>query len=633
MINQRDIETDREPRCVDTPISKQSKFGLWVRQITYYIFCAPVAITQFLQWLYLKLAGSDWYMAGYRLATAFIGSAGLRLYRTPIERWWLRYLARCAAWVMCLAGLVWFSLGAGVLTLLLVPYLRQGRRLRAAPLEPSEPKWEGRRLTFRLETLDYVSFGIIFLSVALLWLIRNKVVPMAPDGYYHALIARRIVETGRIPLWDWWEYAPLGRPHLYPPLIHLLIALFSLPFNKNIVEGIRILSVLLPPAAFFSTWYLARWLFDSRRAFLAILILGTDFFFVTTAWFGIPSILANAIVPFLLVFFLSKRRWPAAIAAAMILYAHTGVGALALLGLMIFAIYRREYFRFFLGVAGLTILFVLPWYGHVWLHRSWFFGHPMRGIVPFWLATLLKPLQLLFLNLVIALLVIRARGLIPWRETRYKLLLCQVAGFVPMLITYGGRYFLHTLQIWIIFAAVPLVRFLNPPIRWRRVGLFVLLALVPTLMLTGFGDSGFPGIRPMSSGWTTPATLLLFTKKNSYIKITYNPNLPSYVEAQKIGEYIQRKTNSRQIIHTFGDIYLKNVYLAIILAFHANRPIDSASWPEIRQPDTLSRLKKFALSDPTGIYVSIKRDEIPKDTTLTQIGRFFVGIRRSAEKD
>jgi len=603
-----------------TAFIREDQIKRVIRRLPFYVFCAPVAATELLSWFYIKVAGRDWYLSGFRLATAVIGSAGLRLYRAPIKRRVFRYPARCIAWLMCTAGLAWFIIGGGWFTLLLIPYLRQGKRLQAAPLEPPEPEWARRRLLFRLDPLDYVSLAIVSILAVLLWLGHSKVVPMAPDGYYHALVARRIVQDGRIPLWDWWEYAPLGRPHLYPPLVHVLIALFSLPFNKDIVAGIRVLSVVLPSATFLSTWYLARWLFDSRRGLLAMLIVGIDFMFALLAWFGLPSILANALVPLLLVFFLSKRLWPAAITAGLALYAHMGVSSLALLGLLMFALWHRAYLPLFIRTAGLAILFAAPWYGHIWVNRGWL-GHPMRDMVPFWMAVLFKPLSLLFLNLVIVLLVIRARKLIPWAETRYRLLLCQVAGFLPMLIEYGGRYFIHTIQIWAVFAAVPLVRFLSPPVRRRTIALFMLMAVAPTLLLKGPDKGRLLRIMPMMSGWSTP--LILLVSKEQHISLRDNPNQPSYIEAQELGDYIRSTTTPEQIIHTFGDLQL-----AIMLAFHADRPVDSAAWPEVRQPNTFSKLEEYALRDRTGCYVSTHKKMIPEDATVLQIGKFFVGIRQ-----
>jgi hypothetical protein len=49
-------------------------------------------------------------------------------------------------------------------------------------------------------------------------------------------VAQKILERGHIPIWDDWEFAPMGRPHLYPPFLHLSIAFFSGDPDR-VVEG------------------------------------------------------------------------------------------------------------------------------------------------------------------------------------------------------------------------------------------------------------------------------------------------------------------------------------------------------------------------------------------------------------
>ncbi len=597
---------------------KKPSLSQIAHRLPYFIFGLPIALTELLQWSFLKLAGEDWYKAGFRLSTFFIGAGGLALYKKPIARRLLRFPARIAAWLFCLAGLAWFVFCRGFLAFFLVPYLRQGKRLRAAPLQKPEPEWVGRSLTFRIEPLDILSISLILLLGALLWVARSKIYPMAPDGYYHALVAREIVRTGNVPVWDWWEYAPLGRPHLYTPLLHILIALLSLPFNKDIIQGMQLFSVVLLPTVAFTTWYLARWLFDARRGFFAVLLLGIDQMFLLLGWYILPSIIANAVMPLVLVFFLSKRFWPAAVLLSFALYAHMGVATLGFVGLFLFAVWRREYFKFFLGMAAMAILLALPWYGHIWMHHEWL-ANPVRDILPPVIGRFMKLAMLLFLNLILALLVIRGWKMIPWFEKRYKLLLCQVVGFLPMLLEYGGRYFMHTVTVWVLFAGVPLVRFMNPPLRFRRVLLFLFLALCPVLLLQGMQANRPLTLTPMPSGWSLMPVIAFSDTEGLLGK---QPDQLSPDEAREIGEYIKKVTAPGQVIHLLGD-----GNLGVVIAFHADRPIDTAAWPEVRNMQDIAQLNKWAESDPTGCYVAWDAAKLPADTEQTQIGRIFVGIR------
>lgn len=48
--------------------------------------------------------------------------------------------------------------------------------------------------------------------------------PSMVDTWYHLALADQILQRGEVPLWDDWEFAPYGRPNLYPPVLHILLA-------------------------------------------------------------------------------------------------------------------------------------------------------------------------------------------------------------------------------------------------------------------------------------------------------------------------------------------------------------------------------------------------------------------------
>ncbi len=615
-------------------------------RMAYFILGFPIAMTQLLERIYAKAAGPDWYKPGFRIATAFVGDLGLWLFRLPIERRWLRWPARWLAWPLCLLGLLWFR-SFGWWAFLLVPLLRMGKHLHAAPLERPEPDYVKRPLGFRLETLDYISLSIVAFVGVMLWLNRAQLVTFAPDGYYHLLVARRIAEDGLVlrphfwdyfregivPRWAWWEYAPQGRPHLYPPLLHVLVALLSLPFDRDVEEGMRILQVFVLPGTLLSTWYLGRWLFDARRGFIAMLLVGMGFFLVALALFALPSVLANVMLPFLLILFLKRRFWPVMVLMALLLYAHLGVGVLALTGLLLFSLWHREYLLFYLSTLVLAIVLALPWYMHVWAYRDWM-GNPMaqavgQDLVSRVLGIYMKMRWLLMLDLLVVLLVIRAWRMIPWFETRYRLLLCNVVGFLPMFFEYGGRYFFHTLQMWVIIAAVPLVRFVTPPLRVRRIALILLLAfLFPPLILSG-NNHAITGLtlHPMLSGWTMTGIVMI--AGNSWFGDGEEGHI-GHMEAVLLGQFIERLTEADQIVYIAGDTPLAGVHLAVTLGYHANRRISTAAWPEVRPADPEIMNQKTV--DSRGCYVSHDPTLLPDGFETRNYLGFFVALPLSGSE-
>ncbi len=66
---------------------------------------------------------------------------------------------------------------------------------------------------------------VIIAAFGLLQLLRSVVLPQFMDIYYHLQVAWGFLQSGGYSGWDFWEYAPFGRPHIYPPLFHILLAL------------------------------------------------------------------------------------------------------------------------------------------------------------------------------------------------------------------------------------------------------------------------------------------------------------------------------------------------------------------------------------------------------------------------
>ncbi len=63
------------------------------------------------------------------------------------------------------------------------------------------------------------------------------------DSIYHARIGQIVAETGWVPSWD---YAAGGRPHLYPPLYHLLLGYTSIISG---IPAIELVKYILPLAS------------------------------------------------------------------------------------------------------------------------------------------------------------------------------------------------------------------------------------------------------------------------------------------------------------------------------------------------------------------------------------------------
>ena len=78
------------------------------------------------------------------------------------------------------------------------------------------------RIPFSSDQLWNLTAGLIILSVAILSAAQWPAYPYFLDSYYHLTVIEGMRQAGGPVLHAFWESAPEGRPHLYPPLFHLL---------------------------------------------------------------------------------------------------------------------------------------------------------------------------------------------------------------------------------------------------------------------------------------------------------------------------------------------------------------------------------------------------------------------------
>ena len=80
---------------------------------------------------------------------------------------------------------------------------------------------------------------IIIAMFSLTQIFRWMILPRSMDIYYHLLTAWGFIQSGGYSGWDFWEYAPVGRMHIYPPVFHIVLAfLIKLGMNKIILAKI-----------------------------------------------------------------------------------------------------------------------------------------------------------------------------------------------------------------------------------------------------------------------------------------------------------------------------------------------------------------------------------------------------------
>ncbi len=201
-----------------------------------------------------------------------------------------------------------------------------------------------------------------------LWCARWVTFPLLIDPYYHLMVARQVVDAGGPIAYEWWEAAPLGRPHLYPPAIHLLLAgLLSLGCSP--IVGIRLVTALLPPCLLLTIYLVTKRLFTPEIALSALLMGLVPFSWILQTSHGLASGVALIELLWLLAS-AAQGRWAAAAALLTLLfYTHRGfpwVGIASLTWCLALKGMKSPRKAFMSMMA--AVLLGLPWLWHVARH-------------------------------------------------------------------------------------------------------------------------------------------------------------------------------------------------------------------------------------------------------------------------
>ncbi|MEA1993096.1 MAG: hypothetical protein U9N35_01690 [Euryarchaeota archaeon] len=536
----------------------------------------PLYLAFLYQELCKKIFG-DWYKPIFFLSTAYLLPAALRLWNRK-----KRVVKGISFFVAVFYGilffngwwvfiLIFFILGA-FLKFLAFLY----RHFRVEEKETMEIEIE------RLDRIDIVSVGLIlfiFVSFIFNW---YKFVPNCVDTWYHLAVGRKILELGTIPVWDSWEFAPAGRPHLYPPVLHLLIALCAGAEN-NVVNGGRVLQAIFYPLALFTNWLFVRYLLDKKIAFLALIFLSMDIGFLMINTMILPSMLVNILLPLLLICFLKKKFILSVFLMTLCLYSHLSFPFIILFCLFLFSV-KYEYMDFYKKFATFSLILYLPWFLRILGNFN-----ALESTVQ----TFSSPVHLLFgfLSLQFVNPILISLGIVGYRKAgeSYKLVKMFLLGSLPILLLYGGRYWFHTMPFWAIMIASFAKKYLRSK---KSVALFVIIGLIPTVDVVLFDDFG---VIPSITGGD--AALMMWTNG-----VVFDPLYGE--DCEELAEYIMETTEKNAIIRA-DEPWVGDMIVAL-----TGRRVTTGAWWEVSSVEEKAEDIK--------IYVSL---EPISDCT---IGRFYI---------
>ena len=400
--------------------------------------------------------------------------------------------------------------------------------------------------------LAKIVYFLLLLNSALLvtnWLRDPSI--MNVDNTYHVLISKMISERGFF-LWDDVQFAPAGRPHLYPPLFHAIVAVSAKALGGSpdaFVLANDVVSAAVYILGMYVTWHVARKLHGDLGGFLTFVMVSGLFMPAFALAIGLPSALVFVFTPVAVLWMLEGRGFRSFLACVASLYSHaSGVVITPVAMLVAGALGRR--FKPSLKITVASALAYVPWLLRFLIFRGWF-QVPERDI------QMTFSWALLPLTVVGTFLALRRAG-------RFPLHLGFLASIVPIFFAYPGRAILQGSYAFALAATIGLTKlFARIPPRHRRKATagFLLFFYTFPLFLS------FPVMQVLML--VTPAGM-----DGQY----------SWVTAREIGAALVPEVEPGEIIHC------QDPPMGCAIAVYAPVRLDAGIWGEVAPEDTGARM-------------------------------------------
>jgi hypothetical protein len=285
-----------------------------------------------------------------------------------------------------------------------------------------------RRLRARADLFDLLS-GALIAALTLIALAYWSKFPVHMDTFYHMGVTGGFTSAGGVALHSFWEYAPVGRAQLYPPLLHILMFALTKTGLSTLSVG-RIVAFFAFPMILVSCWYGMRTLFSSKAAFYTTVVLSSCYLLFWHSAVESAAALVLIIAPLAFVAVDRDRKVAAAVLLALALYSHLVLGHLVALGLLIYAIQRRKQFKeIFLVLVGAYLLW-LPWGINILVNvKSLSFSDPSGGTA-----------SGITLHLLVWALAIAGFVYCYFKKGKYYLLPSFLLGMIPIAFFYPDRF-------------------------------------------------------------------------------------------------------------------------------------------------------------------------------------------------
>jgi len=267
--------------------------------------------------------------------------------------------------------------------------------------------------------------------------------PLLPkflDIYYHLFVMKGFAQAGGYVTSSFWEYAPVGRPHLYPPFLHLvMLGLYKLGLSEMTIA--RLVECALSPAVLAVQWIVLKRLFNSRTAFFVTVIFSSVYSLHLATVILAPFSLAYLVGLLALLSLEKGKVLVSGLLLALCFYTHTWMAWILLVTVLSYGALNREKRKEAAFVSLIAVALALPFLAFQFSNRAFF--------------SFVKTKENLLLEIDPSVYCLAIYGAVTAFRKKGPALLafCLVLATLPLSVTHPFRFFSgHGLVGWIWLA-------------------------------------------------------------------------------------------------------------------------------------------------------------------------------------
>ena len=188
--------------------------------------------------------------------------------------------------------------------------------------------------------------------------------PLFIDIYYHLNVMRGFDSAGGIVTHAFWELAPEGTVHLYPPLFHLLL-LIPYKLGMDVLSISKLFSLLSFPALLATFAFTVSGLFSPKTGFFATMAAAIPYTFFLKSIITIPVSLSLIFILLAFYAFEKDRRLACPMLIAGAFYTHLGIPWMGMLAFIIYGLTKKSALKQVLKTVFFSLLLAAPVIIHV----------------------------------------------------------------------------------------------------------------------------------------------------------------------------------------------------------------------------------------------------------------------------